>query len=356
MSLVDHDRPEVLVDPHGLEAFVRELFHRAGMDDDGAAWTAHALVETNLLGIDSHGCLRVRKYIDRLRSGAINGQPHMRILVGQGALEIMDGDNGAGFVVGRSAMLRAIWLAQMHSVGVVGVVRSNHFGAAGLYARLAAASGLIGVAMTNVTPNVVAPGGSRPVVGNNPLAIAAPTYGDFPFVIDVSFSAVAGGKLLLAQAKGERIPLDWATDREGRPTGDPQEAFAGFLLAMGGFKGLGLAYAVDILCGVVTGGAFGRDLKGMYTHPDEPSETGHMMIALNVDAIMDRDRMQERMTRFTDMVKASPMREGCGEMLLPGEVEYRCSVRRANGIPLPVAVYDDLARLGQELGTELMLQ
>jgi L-2-hydroxycarboxylate dehydrogenase (NAD+) len=93
------------------------------------------------------------------------------------------------------------------------VIRSNHFGAAGLYARMAAEAGMIGIVMSNVKPNIVAPGGSKPITGNNPIAIGVPTYGEFPFVLDISLSNAAGGKILLASKKGEQIPLDWATDK-----------------------------------------------------------------------------------------------------------------------------------------------
>ena len=116
---------------------------------------------------------------------------------------------------------------------------------------------MIGIAMTNVKPLIVAPGASVPVTGNNPIAFGIPTYGEFPFVLDMSLSVVAGGKLTLAIKKKEKIPMDWATDKNGRPTDDPQAAFDGYLLPMGGHKGLGLSYVVDILSGLITG-AFSR--------------------------------------------------------------------------------------------------
>lgn len=341
----------ILVNHEALETFVAELFERAGMSPADAAFHAQALVDTNLWGVDSHGVLRVPIYVKRMLSGSVNVRPQINRLRGSLGLEVLDGDDGPGFIVGRDAMLRAIELAERFNIAAVGAIRSNHFGATAIYTRLAAERGMLGIAMTNVVPNVVAPGGGKPVVGNNPLSIAVPTYGDFPFVLDISLSAVAGGKLLLASKKGEKIPLDWATDKEGRATDDPDEAFAGFLLPMGGYKGLGLAYAIDILCGVITGGAFLQGMKGMYKYPDDPSLTGHFMIALNVEAIMGRDEMQARMAEFGQTVQSSPVWDGDREMLLPGEIEHRTALaRKQNGIPLPANLYEELTALGRELG------
>lgn len=346
----------ILVHYETLHNFVAELFEKAGMPGEDARFYAWSLVQTNLWGIDSHGVLRAKVYVDRLRNGAVNPRPAIRKVRGALAFEVLHGDDGAGPVVAKAAMERAIALAGQFGVGVVGAMHSNHFGAAALYARMAAAQGLIGIAMTNVVPNVVAPGGSRPVVGNNPLAIAAPTHGDFPFVLDISLSAVAGGKLLLASKKGERIPLDWATDNEGRPTDDPDKAFKGFLLPMGGYKGLGLAYAVDILCGVITGGMFLDEMKGMYKFPNDPSLTGHFMLALQVEAVMSRAELAERMASFVDKIKNSPMWDPTREMLVPGEIEHRTEmVRRADGIPIPPALYQELLALGHELGVTRQL-
>lgn len=342
---------QILVEHENLERFVAELFERAGLRPDDAAFHAQALVDTNLWGVDSHGVLRVPAYIRRIQSGAVNPRPNVRPLRGSLGLEVLDGDDGPGFLVGRDAMQRAVELAGHYNVGAVGAIRSNHFGATAIYTRLAAEQGMVGIALTNVVPNVVAPGGSRPVVGNNPLSIAVPTYGEFPFVLDISLSAVAGGKLLLASKKGAKIPLDWATDKEGRPTDDPDEAFAGFLLPMGGYKGLGLAYVVDILCGVITGGAFLQGMKGMYKYPGDPSLTGHFMIALNVGAILDREEMQARMAQFAGTIQSSPMWDPNAEMLLPGEIEHRTALkRRSEGIPLPANLYGELLELGKELG------
>jgi L-2-hydroxycarboxylate dehydrogenase (NAD+) len=342
---------EVIVQAENLESFMSALFEQTDMSREDAAYCALCLVQTNLWGIDSHGVLRAPIYIERLRSKAMNPAPNVKKVCGFGALEVLDGDDGMGFIVGRAAMTRAIELAEQHGISAVGVNRSNHFGAAALFARMATDRGLIGIVMTNVIPNVVAPGGSKPITGNNPIAFGVPTFREFPFMLDISLSTVAGGKLLLASKKGERIPLDWATDKDGRPTDDPDLAFAGFLLPVGGHKGLGLSYVVDILSGLITGGVFQHEMKSMYKHRDEPSLTSHFMIVINPLAIMSREEMEERMANFYQTIKASPMWDDSREMMLPGEIEHRTAVsRQANGIPLPVNLYNDLVSLGNELG------
>jgi LDH2 family malate/lactate/ureidoglycolate dehydrogenase len=347
---------DVVVRAEAMESFITELFQKTGMSPQDAAYCAQSLITTNLWGIDSHGVLRAPIYVERLSSGAMNTKPDIRRVRGFGALEVLDGDDGAGFVVGRAAMERAIELAQQHGVSAVGVIRSNHFGAAGLYARIATEAGMIGVVMTNVMPNMVAPGGSKPITGNNPIAIGVPTSGEFPFMLDISLSNAAGGKLLLASKKGDRIPLDWATDREGRPTDDPGKAFAGFLLPVGGHKGLGLSYVVDILSGLITGGVFQHEMKSMYKHRDDPSQTCHFMIVINPLAIMSREEMGSRLVDFYQTIKASPMWDENREMMLPGEIEHRTAVsRRASGIPLPIKLFTELIALGEELGVTATL-
>ncbi|MCP4385912.1 MAG: Ldh family oxidoreductase [Hyphomicrobiales bacterium] len=212
--------------------------------------------------------------------------------------------------------------------------------------RTTADAHYIGLAMTNVTPNLVVPGGSRPITGNNPIAFAAPTRLGFPLLLDISMSAVAGGKLLLAMEKGEKIPLDWATDRNGRPTDDPELGFNGFLLPVGGHKGFGLSVMVDILCGVLTGGAFQNDIKSMYKHPDDPSETSNMMIAIDPAIAMEPDAFLDRMDALYRTIKASPMWDEDNNMYIPGEIENNTRRRRLeDGIPLPGSLYDEILAL-----------
>jgi len=340
-----------IVDHRNLHAFTLAIFHKAGMSQEDATTCADCMVQTNLWGIDSHGVLRLPIYIKRLLSGAMNPTPKITTVKDAGALEVMNGDDGCGYVVGRTAMAKAIAKAEQFSIAAVGAMRSNHFGAAALYTKMAADRGLIGISMTNVVPNMVVPGGSKPIVGNNPLAISVPTFGEFPFTLDISLSAVAGGKLLLASKKGEKIPLDWATDKDGKPTDDPDKGFAGFLLPVGGHKGYGLALAIDLLSGLMTGGSYLHDLRGLYKHSDEPSRSGHFFMAINPLALMEKEEFKNKMADFYQQIKCSPMWDEKAEMLMPGEIEYRTDKKRKEeGLILPPELMKELNALAAELG------
>ena len=335
-----------------LTVCLEGVFVRLGLSEDNAALCAADMVLTNLWGIDSHGVLRLPIYAQRLENKVISGNPEVSTIGGRGAFEVMDGDRGIGYVVGHAAMARAVALAQTHGIGAVTVTNSNHFGAAALYARQAAEAGHVSLCMTNVIPNLVVPGGAKPITGNNPIAFGAPTRLGFPLLLDISMSSVAGGKLLLAKEKGLKIPLDWATDREGHPTDDPAVGFAGFLLPLGGHKGFGLSLMVDLLCGVIPNGPFQHALMSMYAHPEQSSGTGHMMIALDPTIMSDVDSFLDRMDAFYHTVKTSPMRDPTAHMYIPGEIENETRSRRLrDGIPLPASLYNQVRALAERLGS-----
>lgn len=335
-----------------VKTFLSEVYEKAGVSREDAQWCASCVVQTNLWGVDSHGVLRTSVYVNRIRNGAINPKPAIRSIKGEEkAIELITGDDGIGYVVGKSGMERAIQKARRFGIGAVVADRSNHFGAAALYARMAAEQGMIGFATTNVKPNIGMKGNRKPSTGNNPIAMAAPLGGDFPFSLDISLSAVAGGKLLLASKKGEKIPTDWAVTSDGLETDDPDEGFKGFLLPVGMHKGFGLSLFVDIITGVLSGGAFLQDLKSMYAHGDEPSLTSHFFMALDPTLFMEQNMFISRMRQWVEMLKSTPMVDPEQRQLIPGELEHRTELQRMkDGLPIPGQLVEDLDALAGELG------
>lgn len=332
-----------------LKEFLAELFEKAGMYTEDAKWHAQSLTAANLRGIDSHGVLRAPNYVNRIKCNAINPKPEIKKTQLAKAVTLVDGDDAAGCVAAKVAMEQAIKNAEECGVGIAGVMNSNHFGTAAQYAQMAVDAGMIGIAITNVPTLISAPGAKAKVVGNNPVAIGIPTYQDYPFMLDMSLSVVAEGKLRFAAAKGSKIPLGWAADPDGNPTDDPETALKGFLLPVGGFKGLGLAYAFDIMSGLITSGVFADKIKSMYRNLEEPGKTGHMMLAINVGAFIDSETMKQRMKEYHDYLESVPVAEGASKLCFPGEVEYRCEKkRREEGIPVPVTTIELLNGLKVE--------
>ena len=257
-----------------LRKFAREVLTRVGVPSDHAAMTANSLVEADQRGVHTHGLAYLPVYVQRLMAGGINPAPAIRLVSERPSTALIDGDNGLGQVVGVQAIQLAINKAREHGAGLVGVRNSNHFGAAAHYAMAAAREGMIGLAMSNIGPTMAPWGGITPCYGNNPISYAVPT-GEAAIVLDMATSVVSRGRISAAAARGETIPLGWACDREGRPTQDPNLALEGLLLPVGGYKGYGIALLIDILSGVLTGGAFGQGVGNLEPF-GEPGRVGEI--------------------------------------------------------------------------------
>ena len=341
-----------------LEDFCTELFTKADVSEEDARWYAETLVRANLRGIDSHGVLRVPNYFNRFICKALNPRPQFKIEKLAPAMTLIDADAAAGCVVSKVAMEAAIESAEKCGIGMCQVVNSNHFGAAAEYAQMAVDKGMIGYAACTVPTLITAPGAKKKLIGNNPFALGIPTYlEDHPFMLDMALSVVAEGKLRFAAAKGTKIPTSWAADANGNPTDDPEEALKGFLLPVGGFKGLGLAYAIDIISGMMTSDYYADKIKSMYRNPTEPSHIGQTFIAINAKLFVDEETLKQRMQNFHDYLEAAPLVEGnTNKLCFPGEIEYRTMKKRLEeGIPVPFTTIDMLNELKEKYGVKASL-
>jgi LDH2 family malate/lactate/ureidoglycolate dehydrogenase len=339
------------VAPDRLRALIAALFTVAGVPAEDAATVAEVLVEADLRGVESHGSTRVAGYLSMMQRGLLNPRPKVEVLRDTPALAMLEGDNGFGIVVARRAMRTAIDKAKAIGVACVTVRNVTHTGLVGFYPMMAAAEGLIGLAMNN-GPKILPPfGGTTPTYATNPFAAAFPGTRD-PIVLDMATSVVAGGKLRLAAKKGVPIPPDWALDREGVPTTDPDEAiFHGFMQWAGGYKGFGVATVVEVLSGVLSGGLFGADVPAMKTFGQEPLVTSAFYLAIDPGQFMPLPEFRARVTRLVEMVKASDRARGVEEVYIAGEIEFRRKAERLrNGIPISRVVHDELRGLAADAG------
>ncbi len=344
---------EVVVDETWLVEAVRRIFAAEGFGPEAADCIATTLVEADLAGVGSHGSMLVPMYVDRLRAGSVSRREEAEVVHRQGAVTVLDGHHALGQLTGRQSMALAVESAKEHGVGVVVVRHAFHFGRAASYAEQAAAAGCIGVAMSNTRPLMPAPGGAEPVVGNNPLAVVAPTP-TRPMVLDMALSEAALGKIRLAEAAGTPIPDTWATDADGNPTTDAGAAVKGMLLPSGGPKGFGLALVVDVLTGVLSGGASGAQVQGLYADMAVPNDCAHFFLALDVAHFGDPDGFAERIDALTDFVLGSRPRDGVAAVRLPGQrAQERTAEQRAQGVTLQRSVLDGLRVTAATVGTSL---
>lgn len=343
------------VSPEKLGAFCTNALQAAGLDKTDAETTAQVLVTTDTWGTFSHGTYHLRNYVNKIRAGGIDPKAKPQVILEGPAWAIIDGHAAIGMVTGCRAMELAIQKARIDGIGFVAVRNSNHFGAAGYYATLAIEHDMMGVAMSNVDPIMAAPGGRTSVIGNNPLAYAAPAGEEYPIFLDIALSAVASTKIHTAKAQGKSIPADWVVDAEGLPAteigGWPD---VGSMLPMAGHKGYGLALLVEVLAGVLSGAAVTREVKGWIGQLAEPPGTGHCFIAIDVSKFMPIGVFKQRMDGMIRHIKASPKAKGAERIWLPGEMEWeRRKVALREGVLLPDIVLDSLAMLSREVGQDL---
>ena len=345
----------VRADVEALREFVIQCFQRVGVSPEDSAIAAKVLLESDLRGIESHGVARLSEfYIGRIRNGNTNPEPNVRVVHEAPATALMDGDGGLGIVVGYRAMELAIQKGKRTGAGFVAVTNSRHYGIAGYYSSMALTHDMIGISMTNAGPRVLPTFGSQPMVGTNPISVAAPTRSGTPFVLDMATSVVAVGKFENAERAGTPIPQGWALDTEGRPTTDPVVAKSsrralplGSEPEMSSYKGYGLAVMVDILCGV---------LSGIGASPMLQNNYGHFFGALRIDAFRPANQFKEMMDEMCAGLRATPVLPGYERVLVPGDLEFRAREERLkSGIPLHPSVVESLLELGRELDVPLEL-
>ncbi len=321
--------------------FMVRFFVRLGVPLDRAKITAEILQSADLRGVSSHGMIRLQSYYgSRLAKGLINPLAHTEVLNEGLASLALDGKNGLGQVIAKDAMNRCIEKAQKAGVAMVTVSNSNHYGIAGYYAMMALEHDMIGISLTNSQPLVAPTFGKTRLLGTNPISIAAPALSDRPFVLDMATSIVPIGKVTYYDKAGESLPQGWALDAAGNITQNPNEVIkGGALLPLGGpeylrgYKGYGLAMLVDILSGVLSGSAFGKNVAN--PNMESSANVGHFFAAIRLDAFRDPDDFKKDLEMLFDQLRTAEKAEGQDRIYIHGEKEFELTEKYSKeGIPL----------------------
>lgn len=307
--------------PHErLREFCSAVLERGGVDRVQARDVTGNLVWSELVGRENFGLLRLPVYLDRVENGGLKCPCHPVFEDISANLARLEADDGFGQYAGKLAMERAIALARRTGLGAVGVANSNFFGTGAYFVQMAAAEQMIGVAMSNSFPKVIAHGGLTAVLGTNPLAFGAPRENGESVLFDMATSALAGSTIREHMATGEPLPQGMAIDANGHPITDPAKAGAGALLPAAGAKGYGLSLMVEILAGVMTGAGVSGGVASMYEQLSEPGHNGHFMLAIDPARFMPIAQFTERLEMLVAMVKASNPET---EILMPGEIRWQ---------------------------------
>nr|WP_255568611.1 Ldh family oxidoreductase [Neoroseomonas alba] len=332
-----------------LEALAARALGRGGMRSDDAAEVARILVLADLFGIRTHGVQRIPEYLARVKAGGIDPRARPRIERAAGALMRVDGANGMGPLVASRALHAAMQAAHGAGVAAAFVRGSNHLGAIMPYCFIAARHGFASVIASNAAPSIAPVGGREARLGNNPIGIGVPRPGGEPVILDMAMSVAARAKIRAAARAGAAIPDGWATDGAGHPTTDPAAAMGGFLLAMGGHKGYGLALMVDMLAGVLSGAGFLTGIGAWDKDPAKPQDLGHVLVLVDTTRLGLPETLAARIDAFRAILHETEPADPAQRVRLPGEASLaRHRARLAEGVPIAA---EDFARLTEIAGS-----
>lgn len=324
------------------ETLASQALEASGVQASAAQTTAKSLVRADADGMASHGLSRVPQYAGHVRVGRVNAKALPCVVASRPAAAVVDAQEGFAFPAMQLAVSEAAVRAKAQGVSFIAVANSHHFGVAGHFAEDLARQGLIGLVMGNSPAAMPMWGGRRAVFGTNPIAAAFPRANKAdPVLIDLSLSAVARGKLMVASQKGESIPQGWALNSKGEPTTDPKEGLSGMMVPAGGAKGAMLAFMVEALCVAVSNSAYGFEADSFFELQGNRPRIAQAVLAIDI-GLQSQDGYFQRMEDLIAFISQDP------EVRLPGE--RRFGLRRQaeqNGISISDDLHKQLKELAQ---------
>jgi len=343
-----------------LIRYCQEILIKTKVPRRDAEIISKLLVKTEQRGVHTHGLVQLPIYVKRLLVGLANPSGKMKITNDRNASAIIDANDCLGHLSSYKGMKLAIKKAKKFSVGIVAIKNSQHFGEAALYSMMAAKNDMIGFATTNALALMAPAGGMEEMVGNNPFSYAIPAGNEFPIVLDIACSVVAGKKIILKGKFNEKIPVGWALDKEGKPLEDANKFSLKdgcTLLPIAMHKGYGLALIMDILSGGLSGSAMGLEVNSLVNmNTKERLGVGHFFMAINISSFVSINEFKLRIDERISQIKSSKKINNIKRIYIPGEIEF-LNQRNSNinGIPLDIFLVEELEKLASELGVNKKL-
>jgi LDH2 family malate/lactate/ureidoglycolate dehydrogenase len=321
-----------------LEMFIARAMEAVDVPAADAKIIGELMTRADVQGSEGHGIFRLPQYIRRIKGGAVNVRPKIKVAREAAGMALVDGDNGMGHLVMRFATEMAIEKAKTAGVAWVGVKWSNHAGPASLYASMPLAHDMVGLYLAVGNANHLPPwGGIDMLLSTNPIAVAIPAGEEQSLVLDMATTVAAYGKVKTKAQRGEMMPEGWMMDRLGKPLTDPKRSNEGFLLPIGGYKGYGLA-------------AMGKDVVDFNADDTTPTNTGHAIVAINVEAFQPIAEFRKAVDVLIRDIRNSKRLPGVDRIHIPGEGSHAARADRLkNGVPLPAALLAALDQLAGEL-------
>ena len=304
-----------------IKKLINTILIKYGLNSKDSLICVNALINAELVGAPSHGLTRLKMYCDRISKKLINPKPKIKIKKISQSIAHVDANNSIGFVAADTAIKIAINSAKKTGIGLVAVKNSGHYGLSGYYAEQAVKKNLMVMVFTNAPPAVAPHGALKSLFGTNPICFGTPTGSRVPFILDTSISMINRGKIRVAAREGEKIPEGVALDKFGKPTTDPKKALEGVQLPIAGFRGSGLAWMVDILSGVLTGGNHAGRVKDPFTDFSGPQNIGHLFFVLKPNLFVGNS-FNKRIKDNIKTIKKLPKIKGVKEILYPGQNKF----------------------------------
>ena len=317
-----------------IKKIVKDIFIKNNLSSSDAEISSKAIINAELVGAYGHGLSRLKMYCDRIQKKIINPKPKIKIKKISPSISHIDAKNSIGFVAADIAIKTAIKNAKKTGIGMVAVKNSGHYGLSGYYAEQAVKKNLIAMIYTNAPPAIAPHGALKSLFGTNPICFASPTGSKIPFILDTSISMINRGKIRVAAKNNKKIPEGVALDIFGKPAIDAKKALAGVQLPIAGFRGSGLAWMVDILSGVLTGGNHAGRVKDPFDDFSGPQNIGHLFITFKANLF--QKNYNQRIKDNIKTIKKLPKIKGIKEIMYPGENKfnrYRKNLKKEISIP-----------------------